>query len=544
MSSPVIETKPEMQTASAPAAGLISSLAQVPAGELHTDGFPPEWHDRFAVLMRENVANVLTAMDALGSAAMFDMRRRLNAQGAAVGGYAITFTPTTEEIIKLLHDRQKTARLLSRDAQEDTSTEKLVQDLVDDAVAKGASDIHIETKTDHAALYYRVNGTRMLISNISFESARAMGVVLYSVQADATSKDVTWDPQQVMDSAIEHRTSDGRQVQLRFSSAPIFPSGNFHIVIRVLVLEASKIGLHELGYTPEQLGALDAMTTDLSGMVILCGPTNSGKSTTMQALMANIHKRRGETIKMITVEDPVEYIIEGACQIGVARKRKTAIDERSGSAFTTFLRGTLRQDPDVVMVGEIRDVDSASVVKDLVLAGRKLVTTLHTYSALWAFVRLREINVPMELMTMPGFISGIVYQRLVPVLHQESAIAFDDAHDTLPADLVERVRRACHNDTRGVKLRGKGGRNGTGISGRTVCAEFVIPDRQLLALVAAEKFLEAEQYWHQKEHLTVDGIGVGVLAHAISKMRQGLVDPRDLEVNIARLDSLYEPHSH
>jgi len=419
MSSPAIEARPavasdvasDVKTASAPAAGLISSLAQVPAGELHTDGFPPEWHDRFAVLMRDNVANVLTAMDALGSAAMFEMRRRLNAQGAAVGGYLVTFTPTTEEIIKLLHDRQKTARLLSQDTQEDTSTEKLVQDLVDDAVAKGASDIHIETKTDHAALYYRVNGTRMLISNISFESARAMGVVLYSVQADATSKDVTWDPQQVMDSAIEHRTSDGRQVQLRFSSAPIFPSGNFHIVIRVLVLEASKVGLHELGYTPEQLAALDAMTTDLSGMVILCGPTNSGKSTTMQALMANIHKRRGETIKMITVEDPVEYIIEGACQIGVARKRKTSIDERSGSAFTTFLRGTLRQDPDVVMVGEIRDFETAQIAIQASLTGHLVLATLHTNDAASAVTRLTDMGV--EPFLLSSSLLGVLAQRLV-----------------------------------------------------------------------------------------------------------------------------------
>ncbi|KXU35363.1 hypothetical protein AXE65_06405 [Ventosimonas gracilis] len=520
--------------------GLISSLAQVPVGELTAKGFPAEWLDRFAVLMHGGAATVLTVSEAMGSAAMFEIRRRLSEQGAE----AVKFLPTTEEIIKLLHERQKTAQLLSQDTGEDTSTEKLVQDLVDDAVSKGASDIHIETKTDHAALYYRVNGTRILISNISFESARAMGVVLYSVQADATSKDVTWDPQQVMDSAIEHRTTDGKQVQLRFSSAPIFPSGNFHIVIRVLVLESSQIGLHELGYTQEQLNALSAMTTDLSGMVVLCGPTNSGKSTTMQALMANIHARRGETIKMITVEDPVEYIIDGACQIGVARKRKTTADERTGNAFTTFLRGTLRQDPDVVMVGEIRDIDSASVVKDLVLAGRKLITTLHTYSALWAFVRLRELQVPMELMTMPGFISGIVYQRLVPVLCPDTSIAFDEAAHTLPADLVARVRKVCHNDTHGVRLRGKGGRNGTGIVGRTVCAEFVVPDRKLLALVAEQRFLEAEQYWHQMEHLSVDGIGVGVLAHGIQKMRRGQLDPRDLEVNIARLDSLYEPTAH
>jgi len=529
---------PTKALAHAGAASLISSLAQVPAGALRVDGWPAEWQGRFAVLVdaASRTASVLTAPDALGSAAMFEMRQRLHAADVK----HVHFVPATEEIIKLLHERQQSAQRLNPGDDENTSTEKLAQHLVDAAIAQGASDIHIETRSDHAALYFRIHGQRVLYSHISFESARALGVVLYSVQADATSKDVTWDPQQVMDGSIEHRTADGRPVQLRFSSAPIFPSGNFHIVIRILVLESSKIGLPELGYTEAQLHALTAMTSDLSGLVLLCGPTNSGKSTTMQALMARIHAERGEAIKMITVEDPVEYVIDGACQIGVARKRRTSMDERTGNAFTTFLRGTLRQDPDVVMVGEIRDIDSAAVVKDLVLAGRKLITTLHTYSALWAFVRLRELGVPMELLTMPGFVSGIVYQRLVPVLDAQTAVPFDQAAHTLPLGLAERVRAVCRGDTSGVRLRSVGAPGG-GIAARTVCAEFVVPDRQLLAHIAAQDFLGAERYWHAQRHLTVDAYGVGVLAHAIHKMRQGLLDPRDVESNIGRLDSLYVP---
>ena len=347
-----------------------------------------------------------------------------------------------------------------------------------------------------------------------------------------------------MDGAIEHRTSDGLHMQLRFSSAPIFPSGNFHIVVRLLTMSATDRQLSDLGYTPGQLETLEAITSDLSGMVLLCGPTNSGKSTTLQALMKRIHSRMGESIKMISVEDPVEYVIPGACQIGVSRRRKTLVDERTGSAFTTFLRGTLRQDPDVVMVGEIRDLDSAAVVKDLVLAGRKLLTTLHTYSATWAFVRLRELGVPMELLTMPGFVSGVVYQRLVPVLCPQCAVSLYGEHARQrlsPATLV-RALSVCDTRKHPARVRGTGCPHcgHTGIAGRTLCAEFVIPDRHMLGLIAQQRLLEAEQYWMDRKHLDVDGLGVTALAHGIQKLRQGLVDPADLESNVGLIQPVPE----
>lgn len=522
-------TKP---TASAATRVVIHHLSDVPAGELHVEGLPEDWRERFAVLIdtASQAATIVTVEASMGSAAMYELRRRLQTEQKL---HDIRFVRASHEIVKLLHQRRDKAVVVGFEQHDATHTEQFAHELIEEAVRRGASDIHVETRGDHACVYLRVNGLRQLFSHISFDAARALGVVLYSVYADATSKDVTWDPQQVMDGAIEHRASGGRHLQLRFSSAPIFPSGNFHMVIRVLTMSVTDRQLDDLGYTAEQLHTLDAITSGLSGMVVLCGPTNSGKSTTLQALMKRIHGRLGETIKMITVEDPVEYVIPGACQIGIARKRKTSLDERTGSAFTTFLRGTLRQDPDVVMVGEIRDLDSAAVVKDLVLAGRKLLTTLHTYSAMWAFVRLRELGVPTELMTMPGFVSGIVYQRLVPVLCPHCSVTLHSAqgHARLPAATLARALAICRQGLDQPRVRTEGCEHcaHSGIAGRTVCAELVVPDRTLLSLVARQKFLEAEQYWVERAHLDVDGEGVSALAHGIRKMRQGLVDPRDLE---------------
>jgi type II secretory ATPase GspE/PulE/Tfp pilus assembly ATPase PilB-like protein len=529
--------------ASDEAKGPINNLSDVPTGTPSIEHLPLAWRDRFAVLLDEaqRRASILAVPQAMGSAALFELRRRLHDSGLR----DLQIRPATAEIVKLLHSRRDLAPASLLSADDATGIERFAHKLIEEAIRHKASDIHIETREDHALVFFRVNGLRQVFATISHESARSLGVVLYSVHADATSKEVSWDSQQVMDGVIEYRSDDGRHAQLRFSSAPIFPSGNFHIVIRVLLMDSSDRLLADLGYSEAQLTTLENISAGLSGMVIVCGPTNSGKSTTLQALMKSIHRRLGETVKMITVEDPVEYLIPGACQIGVARKRKTAIDERTGSAFTTFLRGTLRQDPDVVMVGEIRDIDSASVVKDLVLAGRKVLTTLHTYSAIWAFVRLRELGVPIELLTMPGFVSGILYQRLVPTLCNHCALPLASASGRARLDVatLQRLQRVVDFDEHPLRVRGDGCEHcqGTGIGGRTLCAELVVPDKQLLELIARERYLEAESYWQQRGHLMVDKLGVSALAHGVSKLRAGLLDPRDLENNIGPLDGLELP---
>ena len=222
----------------------------------------------------------------------------------------------------------------------------------------------------------------------------------------------------------------------------------------------------------------------------------------------------------------------------MGRKRKTSIDAHTGSAFTTFLRGTLRQDPDVVMVGEIRDHDSATVVKDLVLAGRKILATLHTYSALWAYVRLREIGIPWEILTMPGFIAGIVYQRLVPTLCPHCSMPLVEGLERVPKETLYRIQQVSDLSKDKVRVRGDGCEHchHTGIAGRTVCAELVLPDRALLRFLSASDFLGAEKYWREAGVGAING-GVSSLAHGIHKMREGLISPLDVEDQIGLLTS-------
>ncbi|TCT10729.1 type II secretory ATPase GspE/PulE/Tfp pilus assembly ATPase PilB-like protein [Tepidamorphus gemmatus] len=520
-----------------PAVALITRLADVPGGIPVDDMVPEEWRDRFVALIDEVAASVhvLTVPEAMGSHAMFDLRRRLGERGIANP----IFVRTSAEIVKVVREHRRAAGSSSLAGADATGIERFARELIDEALLSRASDIHVETRSTHAEVFFRVDGLRRRHSNISMESARGLGVVLYSVHADASSKDVAWDPQQVMDGVIEHQGLGGETVQLRFSSAPIFPTGNFHIVIRLLRMDVSQLTLDQLGYTQDQRALLETFIASLSGMVLLCGPTNSGKSTTLQALMRRLHAHHGEALKMITVEDPVEYLVPGACQISLSRRRRNQIDERTGSVFTTYLRGALRQDPDVVMIGEIRDHDSAVVAKDFVLTGRKLFATLHTYSAVWAFVRLRELGLPSELLAMPGFISGIVYQRLVPTVCNGCAAPLRTA-DALPRALYARLEGLGADRLAGIRLRGPGclACGGSGIGGRTLCAEFVATDPELLDLIGKDRHHDAERHWLARGGVAVGHFGVTALAHGADKMCRGEVDPRDLESSVGLLSML------
>lgn len=430
----------------------------------------------------------LFSTETFGSALMFDIISQARSRGLVLKPRSIK-----REVIRLVYEGAFIA--LESGPADSTSIEKLIGSIVDEAAFRGASDIHIETRDNRADVLFRIDGERVFVSNMSFDTAMGLGQVLYGVHADVSSKDVGWSIHQVAEGSIDWVTSKGERLQLRFSSSPIYPSGNFQIVVRLMSARAQPRNLSALGYSGAQLKALDAFTSGSGGMVLMCGPTNSGKSTSLQSLIERVFVVRGRQTKVITVEDPVELVIPGACQISVGRRRTRDSDE--ATPFTSFLRGALRQDPDVVMIGEVRDQDTASLACDLALAGRKVFVTLHTYSALWAFARLREMGVRSELLTMPGFIVGLCYQKLVPVLCKHCSVpdTVNPEASLLHAAVASRADRGAGESS--VRKRGLGCRHceGTGIAGRTLVSEMVVPDIKLLHMVAHGDMAGAQAYW-------------------------------------------------
>ena len=526
----------------------LTDIRTVPKGRYASFGewgVPLSFNDHFALLSAtETHYTLLIDVNVWSSPQHMEIVSRLKRKNTAV---SFANLRASRELILTLH-KQNEAVLLNH-LGSSTDIESVAWRMIDSAIEQNASDIHIETRGAYAQVFFRIFGERVEQSPIAVDTATGMCNVLYTFHAESRSKDVSWKSEEVMDTAMEHRTPDGTNVQVRFSSAPIHPSPNFHAVCRLLVMDERRTpSLPEVGFTEGQTNGIEDMLTGSQGMVLLVGPTNSGKSTTMQAMARRVIEKRGGHIKVITVEDPVEYIIPGACQMGVSHGRKQ-MQGKDGSAFNTMLKGILRQDPDVVIVGEIRDGESCNSVKDLVLAGRKLLSTLHVYEAVAVYARLRELGVPESILFMDKFISGVVYQRLVPTLCDKCSIPLAEGQrqGLVDALVYERVSRTVDLMSTNVRMRAPGGCEhckGRGIVGRSICAEMLIPDETFLNFMRRGDLASARAHWQSNADLNVDGMGVTAVAHALCQMVIGRIDPHDIESQIGPIKVEYNDNTN
>jgi general secretion pathway protein E len=515
----------------------ITDIKDVPTGaywRFEEHGIPVAFRDSFAVVAASgDFAVLLVANDSFASHPQFDLHRRLKEAGLT----KLTMRRASREIVLAVH--QANEHDGDRVKGDDSAAEKSAWAMLDSAIEAGASDVHLQTRDSFAQVFFRIHGDRVEQPNISSATATAICNVLYTVHGDADSKGISWDPKEVCGTSFDHRSPNGTKVQVRFSSRPIHPAGNFKAVMRILVMDAlSAKPLEEFGHTSAQTEEVEEMLVGAQGMVLLVGPTNSGKSTLLQALVHRIYDRRGISISVDTLERPVEYLMQHACQTAVPEGRRGA-DEKNGVTFTSFLQGFLQQDPDVLVFGEIRGPEAAIACMEAVLAGRKLLTTLHAYDLFAVFARLREMGVPSSVLYMPGFISGIVYQRLVRELCPECAIPLTDAmsNGTIREAVYNRVLRVADLSKHKVMTKGHGCKacGGLGIIGRTACAAVVRPDDAMLRLLAAGDEIGARERWKSIQRLDIDGLGVSTVAHAISKMREGRLDPTDIERQVGPL---------
>ncbi len=269
---------------------------------------------------------------------------------------------------------------------------RLVDGLLRDAIDAGASDIHIEETGKDVRIRLRVDGTLRQTAELPAAIRRA---VLSRIKIIAG-----------MDIAVRRRAQDGRlkldhggrTLGLRVSTLPV--NGGEKAVVRILDSTGAPDGLHQLGLSPNDLALLRRLVRRGEGVLLAAGPTGSGKSTTLFAALSEIDRERQN---VVTLEDPVEYRLVGASQIQV--------DSRAGLTFAGALRALLRQDPDVIMVGEIRDRETAEIAMAAAVTGHLVLSTIHTTDAPGAVTRLLHMGVPPFLVA--GGLSGVVAQRLV-----------------------------------------------------------------------------------------------------------------------------------
>jgi len=269
---------------------------------------------------------------------------------------------------------------------------RLVNALLADAVKRSASDIHFEPEPRFLRVRYRIDGVLRQIRILHINYWAGM-VVRLKVMGDMNIAE-TRAPQ---DGRVSLNLS-GHSVDFRVSSHPTTHGEN--IVLRVLDRQSGIVPLAKLGLPSETLSSLELMMARPEGIILVVGPTGSGKTTTLYSVLNHLNT---ESVHIMTLEDPVEY--------PMAMIRQTSVNETAKMDFANGIRSILRQDPDIILVGEVRDEDTAEMAFRAAMTGHRVFSTLHTNSALGTIPRLLDIGVKPSIIA--GNIIGVVGQRLV-----------------------------------------------------------------------------------------------------------------------------------
>ena len=286
------------------------------------------------------------------------------------------------------------------EADDEAPIIRLINSLLAEAVREGASDIHVESFESRMVVRFRVDGVLRDV----LEPPRAIAPVIVSRIKVMANLDIA-EKRLPQDGRISLRLA-GRPVDVRIST---LPSGQGErVVMRLLDKQAGRLNLTELGMDEATRQRIDRLVHLPHGIFLVTGPTGSGKTTTLYAALSAINDR---SRNILTVEDPIEYYIDGIGQ--------TQVNTRVDMTFARGLRAILRQDPDVVMVGEIRDLETAEIAVQASLTGHLVLSTLHTNSAVGAITRLRDMGI--EPFLLSSSLAGVLAQRLVRRLDPDQA---------------------------------------------------------------------------------------------------------------------------
>jgi general secretion pathway protein E len=356
------------------------------------------------------------------------------------------------DLASLANSVPETEDLLEQ--EDDAPIIRLINALLAEAIRENASDVHIETFERDLVVRFRVDGVMREVVRPKRELAPLLvSRIKVMARLDIAEKRV---PQ---DGRISLRIG-GREVDVRVSTMPA--SSGERVVMRLLDKQAGRLRLENLGMLPETLSVLQSVVHKPHGIFLVTGPTGSGKTTTLYASLAELSAK---TINILTVEDPIEYNLSGIGQ--------TQVNTKADMTFARGLRAILRQDPDVVMVGEIRDLETAEIGVQASLTGHLVMSTLHTNTAVGAVTRLMDMGV--EPFLLSSSLVGVLAQRLVRTLCSECRTQ----RPATPAELqFLREPSAMVYDATGCEACSQ-----SGYRGRTGIYEMVVVDDTIRQLI-------------------------------------------------------------
>ena len=344
---------------------------------------------------------------------------------------------------------------------------RMVNLMISDAVKSRASDLHMEPQERRLLIRNRVDG---LLNNVMELPKWIQGSIVSRVKIMARM-DIA-EKRTPQDGRVKLRV-DGKEIDLRISVLPT--QYGEKVVMRLLDTKAAALPLSELGFTAEELKKISVLISKTHGVILITGPTGSGKSSTLYGIITQL---KSEHVNIITLEDPIEFEIEGVSQV--------MIDERVGLTFANGLRSILRQDPNVVMVGEMRDRETAEIAMQASLTGHVVLSTLHTNDSVASIVRLMNLGIQPYLIA--SSINGVIAQRLVRGICRNCKEQYVPSTEDLLNIRMKDTETAPFN-----VYRGKGCDNckNSGYSGRTGIYE-VFPMSARIKEMIASKASEGE----------------------------------------------------
>lgn len=376
---------------------------------------------------------------------------------------------------------------------------RLANALIQQAIYDRASDIHVEPQQRAVRVRYRVDGVLMEAMTVP-KNLQAPLVSRLKIMADMNIA----ERRVPQDGRIEVR-HQGKDFDLRVSSIPT-PFGE-KVVMRILDKSSVLIGLGKLGFLEENQLKIEELTSQPNGMFLCTGPTGSGKTTTQYSVL---HRLNTIGVNIITVEDPIEYQLNGIAQVQVNRK--------AGLTFATALRSFLRQDPDIIMVGEMRDLETAEIAIESSLTGHLVLSTLHTNDAPSATIRMVDMGVEPYLIS--ATVIGVLAQRLCRRIDQDHKEPYEvPAMDlrrfgfnvTDPEEMVTLYRGVPHEDNRQ-----------TGYRGRTGIHELMVMNAEIAELVVRRAPLN-----DIKEAAKANGMNE-LRQDGLHKVLAGITDPQEV----------------
>jgi general secretion pathway protein E len=343
------------------------------------------------------------------------------------------------------------------ESEDDAPIIRLINAVLGQAVKENASDIHIEPFENRLVVRFRIDG----VLHEVLQSRRAVAPLVVSRIKVMSRLDIA-EKRLPQDGRISLKVA-GRAVDVRVST---IPSGHGErVVMRLLDKQAGRLNLDSLGMAPDTERVVDELIRRPHGILLVTGPTGSGKTTSLYAALARINDR---SRNIMTVEDPIEYYIDGIGQ--------TQVNTKVDMTFARGLRAILRQDPDVVMVGEIRDLETAEIAVQASLTGHLVLSTLHTNTAVGAVTRLRDMGV--EPFLLSSSILGVMAQRLVRVLCPTCKVQVEPSE-------TERRLLGLPPETHPTIFHARGCEScsGTGYRGRTGIYEMVVVDDEMRGMI-------------------------------------------------------------